>query len=485
MTLNLAECFYQMAEAQPDSILISGPRENNLLTYAEFQSKVKSLAEALRNGGIGKGDNIGLHYPNGPDYIAFTYAIWDCGACVTPIPVELSGEEKQEILQHIHMKQLITATRHQAPLESLCDLTRRNELSGGAVLLAVTSPCEPPSELATVNAAFIRFTSGTTGSAKGVVLSHETIYERIHAANEVLHIGPEDKVLWLLSMAYHFAVSIVAYLTFGATIVLPQNNFGVTLLKAANRHRVTLIYGAPTHYNLMNNDNTGQVLPDTLRFAIVTTTALNPQVAALFYQRFGRVLNETYGIIEIGLPAINASHSVDKQGSVGVPLPAYEVALDGLTPRQGEIMVRGQGIIDAYYSPWKSREAILQAQNGWFKTGDLGKLDEDGFLFIVGRSKEVISVGGMKLFPQEVERVLEQHPDVKAAWVYPEKDTHMGELPVANIVLQDPENNPSSESLSAFCSASLAQYKVPKHFIPVDQLSYTASGKLIRHTPNS
>lgn len=485
MTFNLAKCFYQTAEVQPNNILINGSKENNVFTYAEFQNYVKSLGEELRNAGISAGDNIGLHYPNGADYIAFTYAIWDCGACVTPIPVELASAEKQQIFQHIHIKHVITGTQHQQPLETACELSSPNVLSRNALLLRVTSTCDAPTELATVNAAFIRFTSGTTGSAKGVVLSHETIFERIHAANDVLNISSEDRVLWLLSMAYHFAVSIVAYLTFGATIVLPQNNFGVTLLKAANRHRVTLIYGAPTHYNLMNHDNSGQELPDSLRFVVVTTTALNPQVAAEFHRRFRRVLNETYGIIEIGLPAINASHSVEKQGSVGIPLPSYEVSLSGSGDEQGEIMVRGKGVIDAYYAPWKGRETILQEQGGWFKTGDLGKIDEDGFLFIVGRSKEVISVGGMKFFPQEVERILEQHPDVKAAWVYPEKDIHLGNLPAAHIVLHDPENSPTPEVLSAFCAASLAQYKVPKRFTVVEQLIYTASGKLIRHTPNS
>ncbi|MGB1311423.1 MAG: class I adenylate-forming enzyme family protein [Leucothrix sp.] len=482
MSFNLANCFYQTAAKQPDNILINGPREGNVLTYSEFASKVKSLAKALGMAGVRAGDNIGLHYPNGADYIAFTYALWECGACVTPIPVELANEEKQEIFKHIHIKNIITAAKHQPLFDLVCPEDGQIELPEQAVMLTVTSNCEAPAELAAVNAAFIRFTSGTTGSAKGVVLSHETIYERIHAANEVLNIGPEDKVLWLLSMAYHFAVSIVAYLTFGATIILPQNNFGVTLLKAANRHFVTLTYGAPTHYNLMNNDNTGQRLPDTLRFTVVTTTALNPQVAEKFHQRFGRVLNETYGIIEIGLPAINASQSIEKQGSVGIPLPAYDVSLGDPNDQAGEIMVKGKGIIDAYYSPWKSRETLLQEQGGWFKTGDLGRIDNEGFLFIVGRSKEVISVGGMKFFPQEVERVLEQHPNVKAAWVAPEKDLHLGELSVANIVFNDPLNPPATDVLAAFCSASLAQYKVPKRFIPVDQLNYTASGKLIRHT---
>ena len=155
---------------------------------------------------------------------------------------------------------------------------------------------------------------------------------------------------------------------------LARNSFGVTLLTAAARHQATLIYGSPTHYNMMIQDDTGASLPAELRLAIVTTTALRTEIADAFYTRFGLTLNETYGIIELGLPAINVSRAKEKQGSVGKVLPAYELRLDRAPGEaQGEITIRGKGMLDAYYSPWKSRDAILQQNDGWFRTGDLGK----------------------------------------------------------------------------------------------------------------
>ncbi len=484
MNLNLAECFFQQAEQQPGHPLILGQELDDKTSYAEFQAIVESLSGKLRDAGVNPGDNVGLHYQSGRDYIAFVYALWNCRACVTPLPFELTATEKQQIFQYIHIDAAISSVRL---LDQLVGATTTAPeaipLTEQAVYLKLNAQCEAPPQLAGINAAFIRFTSGTTGDAKGVVLSHESIFERILAANQILEIGAKDRILWLLSMDYHFAVSIVAYLTFGASIILPKNGFGITLLTAASRHRATLIYGSPTHYAMMTQDDSNASLPPELRLAIVTTTALHEDAAYHFYQRFGRVLNETYGIIELGLPAINVSQSRDKQGSVGRMLPDYALRLD-CPPgqQQGEITIKGKGMLDAYYSPWRSREALLQQNDGWFRTGDLGRLDADGFLYIVGRSKEMISVGGMKFFPEEVETVLEKHPAIQSATVFGVKEkSSWGEPAWSHLVLKENEDQPSDDQLRTYCKQYLASHKIPGRFLWVGHLSYTASGKKIRN----
>jgi len=481
MKLNLAECFDQKVKQQPEHPLILGQKVPDRRSYAEFGEDIQLLAKKLKDAGVNAGNNIGLHYQSGRDYIAFVYAIWDCGACVTPLPVELTVPEKQLIFQHIHLDAVISGV-------NLLDEIKMSiqpvaiPLTAQAVLAKVDAVCKAPPQLAEINAAFIRFTSGTTGDAKGVVLSHESIYERIQAANQVLQINHNDRILWLLSMAYHFTVSIVAYLTFGASIILPKNSFGITLLTAAEQNGATLMYGSPIHYSLMTHDNSGKTLPPELRLAIVTTTTLRPEIADTFYKRFGCVLNETYGIIELGLPAINVSHSREKQGSVGRMLSDYELQLDCPPGQsQGEIAIKGKGMLDAYYSPWKSRDSILQQNNGWFKTGDLGRLDEDGFLYIVGRSKEMISVGGMKFFPEEVESILENHPAIHAACVFGIKAQRLGEKAMAHLILAEGENAPDGDELKTYCTPFLASYKIPEQFQWVKHLKYTASGKLIRN----
>ncbi len=480
MPVNLSELFYQRAAIQPDNPVILGPHEDNCITYGAFQRDIRQLAERLQVLGIQAGMNIGLHYPSGQAYIAFTYALWACGACVTPIPVELADDEKLQLFHHIAIDGLISAERLITALEPVIVDHRPVALPDQALYVSVKALREPPPALAALNPAFIRFSSGTTSDAKGVVLSHETIYERIQAANQGLDISPADRIVWLLSMAYHFAVSIVAYLTFGATIILCKNAFGVTILQTAAHHRATLIYGAPTHYELMTHDRSGQSLPP-LRLAIVTTTRVRPEVAEAFYQRFGQALNETYGIIEVGLPAINLEQPREKQGSVGRLLPAYNLKLADLTEdTSGEILLRGPGLLDAYYDPWQPREIILQQHDGWLATGDLGVLDEEDYLTIVGRSKEMISVGGMKFFPMEVESLLERHPAVREACVFGYPDRRLGEQPHALLVLQPQSDPPSEAALKAFCSEHLAAYKVPQQYQFVRRLTRTASGKLIR-----
>jgi len=480
MTLNLAEVFFQQAALRPEHPAILGPHEDTSVSYGALRKEIETLAEQLLAAGIHAGMNIGLHYPGGQAYIAFTYALWACGACVTPIPMELATEEKQLIFQHIAIDAVISTAGCQ--LFAALASGEAIPLTEHACLLNLNPLRTPPVELAGLNPAFIRFTSGTTGEAKGVILSHETIFARIQAANQGLEIDANDRIVWLLSMAYHFAVSIVAYLSFGATIVLCKNSFGSTILQAANRHRATLIYAAPTHYELMSHDRSDQTL-STIRLAIVTTAYLRPDIAEAFYQRFGIAPNETYGIIEVGLPAVNLDGAKEKRGSVGRLLPRYAVKLDSPDDNGiGEIMLFGAGLLDAYYQPWQPRDVILNRHGGWLATGDLGFIDEDDYLFIVGRSKEMISVAGMKFFIREVETVLERHPAIQAACVFAVKARRLGEIPMAHVVLADNHEPPDEAELKAYCGEHLAAYKIPDQFHWVDSLARTASGKLIRNT---
>ena len=477
--MNLFTIFVEMAEKQPDHPLIITHKEN--YTYGDFQQRIADLSAGLKAAGVQPKSCIGLHYPNSPDYISLTYAIWACDACVVPIPTELSADEKQEIFRHIRIDGLISKSDILSPLESMTS-GEALPISDEAIFAPVKFFRDHPAGFDQINAAFVRFSSGTTGAAKGVVLSHETIFARIHAANQGLRISPDDRIVWLLSMAYHFAVSIVAYLTFGATILLCPNTFGVTIIRVAAKYRATIIYAAPTHYGLMTQDRGELTLPD-LRLAIVTTTALPTDIAEAFYRRFHRALNETYGIIEIGLPCINLGRPKEKQGSVGQVLPGYQLRVEPVAPNNpvGAIQLRGDGMVDAYYDPWQPRADILAQNGGWFATGDLGELDEEGYLFIRGRSKEVISVGGMKFFPQEVEAVLESHTAIKEACVFRYPHPRLGDVPYAHLVINDVNGAaPTPEELHTFCARRLALHKVPLQFTFTPRLLRTGSGKLIR-----
>jgi long-chain acyl-CoA synthetase len=478
MALNLYDVFAEVARRQPDSPAILGPAPDEVLTYRRLGDAIAAVAARLERAGVGPGACVGIHCPSGVGCIVHTYAVWRCGGCAVPIPVELAAVEKQELLRTIALNFVISEEEADSFLEPFGRGPRR-ELSPGVGIVRVGGRPEHPDGFEDINSAFIRFTSGTTGASKGVVLSHETILERIRAANTALMIGPGDRVVWLLSMAYHFAVSIVGYLSHGAAIVLPANRLAPAILDAAARHRGTLIYGSPTHYAWLAAVPQPPKLP-VLRLAVSTTAPLDAALARRFATCFGLPLTQALGIIEVGLPFINTAFAADRPEAVGRVLPAYRLRMEdlGLAGGLGEVLLAGPGFLDAYYDPWQPRAEVMPG--GWFRTGDIGELNADGCLFLRGRTKDVISVLGMKFFPQEVEAVLTAHPAVAAACVYAQPDARLGEVPCARVVAVTGTTPALQAELLQHCQRRLAGFKVPQRIEFVSKLERTASGKLIR-----
>jgi long-chain acyl-CoA synthetase len=474
--MNLYDTFRATSRRQPAAPALLGPGPGDRLTYGQLAEAIDAAADRLHDAGVRPGDCVGLHCPSGADYIILTYAVWRCGGCVVPIPVELADREKQEICRTIALAWVITGPQRASFVEPF----RRGPAvqTPAAAVVPVAARREHPAGFDPLASAFIRFTSGTTGMAKGVVLSHETIGDRISAANEVLHIGPGDRVLWLLSMSYHFAVSIVGYLSFGAAVVLPADHFAPAVQDAARRYGTTLIYASPAHYAWLTEAASAE-LPPTLRLAVSTTTGLERGAAENFRRRFGLPLTQALGIIEVGLPFINVDFAADRPEAVGRVLPAYRLRLDdtGLGPHYREVLLSGKGFLDAYYEPWRPRAQIMP--DGWFRTGDIGELDADGCLFLRGRTKDVISVLGAKFFPQEVEAVLLSHPGVAAACVVARPDARLGEVPYARIVPHDPAEPPAEAELLRYCRQRLASFKVPQRIEFRHDLPRTASGKIL------
>jgi long-chain acyl-CoA synthetase len=488
--MNLDDRFRDAARRQPEKPAILDPDLRDGWSYRRLDEAIGAAAAALRKRGLRPGSCVGLHLPSGANYIVFTYAVWRCGGCVVPIPVELAVPEKQEICRKIAVDLVLSEGRTASFLEpSRTDGAVVAAWSGDQAVtrsvlgIPLVRSRDHPAGFAAINSAFIRFTSGTTGASKGVVLSHESINERIHAANEVLHVGPGDRVLWVLSMAYHFAVSIVSYLSFGAAIVLPSNHFPAAVLDAIRRQRATLIYGSPAHYAWMAACDQDAALP-SLRLALSTTAGLEPATAGRFRERFGLPVAQAMGIIEVGLPFINLDFAADRGESVGRVLPAYRLLLQdvGLGEGLGEILLSGPGCLDAYYDPWRPRASVMP--DGWFRTGDVGEVDADGCLFLRGRLKDVVNVLGMKFFPQEVEAVLTSHPAVAAACAFARPDQRLGEVPEARVVLRPGlAARPSGRELMAHCRQQLADFKVPQRIEFVEALPRTASGKVLRRDP--
>jgi long-chain acyl-CoA synthetase len=293
-------------------------------------------------------------------------------------------------------------------------------------------------------------------------------------------------------MAHHFVVSILLYLRFGATILLPASALARPVLELGARERATLLYASPFHHQMLAKDASGTGLP-ALRLAISTAEGLRADVARRFLARFGRPLCQALGIIEVGLPVLNRAEAETKPTALGRPLPAYDVWLrdddgkplhgPGAPERSGELCIRGPGLFDAYLAPWTPSAGLLEPDG--FRTGDQAFFDADGTLHLAGRRKTRISLAGLKFFCEEVEAVLLRHPGVRECRVLARPHEALGEVPVAEIVPVDPERAPAPAELSAHCRAELPPYKVPRAFRPVAALPRTVTGKLRREAPGA
>lgn len=474
-----------------DSSAVALVQKDRSLTYQALFQQCDALAQSIRASlpvdpaGVSR-PRIGVHFPSSLDYVPLALATLAAGGCFVPIPDELAEEEKRDLATRTALDAVLVleslATWLPETAQTVGDLT----IAEQKVLIKKLPPPQasfPLTEFEKINPAFIRFSSGTTGKSKGVLLSHESLLERITSANEGLRIAPGDRVLWVLPMAHHFAVSIVLYLYHGATTIIEETHMGEDLLKAGAEHKATVMYGSPVHYRqLVEAPPVAEWT--TLRLAVATAAALDAATAEKFHARFGLPLVQGLGIIELGLPLINLTGALEAPEAVGQPLSAYECLLkdesgqEPPTGQPGEICLRGKGMFDAYLDPWLPRAEVTDAA-GWFATGDLGKRDAAGRVTLCGRTKTLINVGGMKVFPEEVERILDSHPKVQRALVEARLHPLYGEVPIVRYI-PAPEGAPTTMELRNHCRTYLAGYKIPLLFSVVTELPLTASGKLKR-----
>ena len=455
------------------ALLADGPQDPRRISYAALVERMDAGAARLGAAGVGEGDRCGLVAEQGPGFVEEALSILAAGACLVPISSDHGGATLERFAAQAALHHLVWERGDATKCESRGAVPALDG-AGDAAFRAL----EP---------AYLRFTSGTTSERKGVILSHRRIEERLAAANQGLGIGPDDRILWLLPMAHHFVVSILLYLRFGATILLPSSPLARPVLELAARERTTLLYASPYHHHLLSKDPSGIALPD-VRLAISTAEGLRADVAARFRERFGIALSQALGIIEVGLPVLNRVDAESKPTALGRPLPAYDVWLrredgsrlegPGGPERTGEICIRGPGMFDAYLAPWTPASQVLEPDG--FRTGDQGWFDADGTLFMAGRRHNRINMAGMKFFAEEVEGVLARHPAVRECRVFARTHPQLGEIPVAEVVLADPAQQPRKNELLAHCRTELPTYKIPRELHFVAELERTVTGKVKR-----
>lgn len=474
----LTDLFQQAAGTHPrKTAVVQGA---NRISYQDLSMGIEAIARDLKKMGVAAGSLVGLRFPNSIAYIALTYAVWKCGGAVIPIAMELPEAEVDLVCERLAPRFLISERPVAGAVPMACSAPA---VAWFFLEQGVAGEAGPTLK----DLAFIRFTSGTTGAFKGVALTHRSIVDRITALNGVLEIDSNDTVVWLLSMAHHFVSTIVLYLSQAATIILVSGVPVDSIIRAVETERATILYAAPFHYSLLAADPSQRMLP-TLRLAISTTIALPETVFSCFYNRYSRPIVQAYGIIETGLICVNTDQPLAKQNSVGKAVPGYTIEIrnpvfqEGKEAPCGRLFVKGPGFFNAYFSPFRSGGDLLQ--DGWFDTGDVGRLDQDGFVYILGREKDLINVAGMKVFPQEVETLLDEHPGVKESRVFGMEGAGHGEMVAADVVPASISDPVSAKELRAHCRSRIAAYKVPEKIRFVERIERTAvTSKIVRCRP--
>jgi len=457
------------AQRRPQALaLVAGGQR---WSWSELRHRVDQACAWLTAQGVRPGDRVALCAPDGAPAYCAALAVLRSGGVHVPVDHQSVAAEIDAVIDRL-----------QTPWR----LEPAPELS--AWRLTATVWCGRPRALDPLGpgaSAFIRYSSGTTGAAKGILLSHASLLERIHSANRGLMLGEEDRVLWLLPMAYHFAVSILLYLQAGAAVVFGNSLRATTTAGIARAEQVTFAYGSPYQVRRLEALAPGEDLPPSLRTMVSTTTALDAGAADAFRARHGCAVRQALGIIEIGLSFLSPGLPGEAPGELGVALP--EVAVRILAPdgrvlpagSPGELALRAPGMLDAYLAPLRLRSAILQ--DGYFATGDAAQCDAQGRVQLLGRLKDLINVGGVKVFPLEVEAVLNAHPQVLASRVHGLPEARLGEQVAAQVQLR-PDADPGLviPALQAWCREHLATLKQPAVIAAVSSLPMTGSGKVRR-----
>lgn len=450
------------------------------ITYPELFRSVDFIIGRLKKNGVEPGSRVAILADDSMEYIAVSLAVLGLNCVIVPFSSRAPENEVRKMLSEMGVNVMLSSEKyHREEDSSLTVPETFRDLFFIRFLSNVIQPIPLPDGK---QAAFIRFSSGTTGNNKGVILSHDSVIERTDACLE-LGVSRGENVFWVLDMAFHFVVTILLFLRKGACIVICPPPVESNMADVLKEYEISLLYATPYHYRLMTSSES--ILPEMLksvRRAFSTAMKLESSDALAFREKFDLPLTQAYGIIEVGLPCINVSDQPDKVNSVGRLQQAYQIRLaDADESGAGRVLLKGPGFFDAYLTPFKLRSEVCE-DGCYFNTGDIGRMDEDGYLYLIGRAKNVINFAGMKVFPSEIETVLLEHPWIRECRVFGQVAGAFGEVPVAEIVVSADTvlMDAWEDALREFCYRRLAPYKVPKLFRQVETLPRTASGKILR-----
>jgi len=468
-------------------------------TYQELHQQIARLAGGLGKLGIGEGSRLAIMIPNSPEFVLTYMAVSHVGATVVPVPSLLGVEEVAHIIGDVGADAMVVAEElapiaHAAVQQAdtvetliVCADAPGSDAVSFAELMASADPLTEPATIAAETPAVIIYTSGTTGRPKGAVLTHRNLLANVEACRQAISISEEDIFVTALPLFHSFGatVSMLLPMFCGCHNVLLPGFSALHTLQAIERHRATMVAGVPTMYALMMQVKDADACDlNSLRFVVSGGAALPDEVCLGFEAIHGAPIIEGYGPTEASpVVSVNPIDGRRKIGSVGLPLPDVEIMIadDDMAELPagdiGEICVRGPNVMAGYHNADDLTKATLV--NSWLCTGDVGKLDEDGYLYIVDRKNDLIIVGGINVYPREVEDCIARMPQVAEVAVVGAPSELRGEVVTAHVVVKE-HAECTAQQVIDHCREHLAPYKVPKQVRLADELAKSAIGKVLK-----
>ena len=469
-----------------DAIVTGTATDTFTLRARDLDHRTRVVAARFAAVGLRAGDRVLMSADTSVDLVVAHVAALRLGLVVVPV----NGAYREREVAHI--------ARDSEPRAAVVDDAARGEWVRAATRddVVVTSPAvelpdgDPdaiPLDASTPgDLALLVYTSGTTGTPKGAMLTHGNVLASSEAVRIAWRWTSADRLVLALPLfhVHGLGVGLHGALLCGGAAVLVPHFSPDAVLDAAAAHRATMFFGVPTMYaRLADSTRVGELA--ALRLCVSGSAPLAPELHERITAASGVHVLERYGMTETVMNVSNPYDGERRAGTVGFPLPGVEVRLaaddtPGDDADSGEILLRGPNVFPGY---WRRDDATRAAfdDDGWFRSGDVGAFDPDGYLRIVGRAKELIISGGYNVYPREVEDVLLEHPAVAEVAVVGEPSTEWGETVVAVVVPTDPEVGVDADELLAFAAARLARFKCPRRVRTVAHLPRNALGKLLRH----
>ncbi|MCY8404033.1 o-succinylbenzoate--CoA ligase [Bacillus sonorensis] len=466
----------QRAELTPDRLAVI--QEKQQLTFLDLYKKTKKMAAQLNSCSIGKGDTAALLLTNRMEMVIAVHACIFLGVRIVLLNTKLSTAERMYQIEHSEAKLLIT---EQPFAEDHKESPSVRTIEIEEVLNIKADPLLKPADIHLDDTATIMYTSGTTGRPKGVMQTFANHY--FSAVSSALNLGLAENERWLIALPlFHISglSALFKSVIYGMTVVLHQKFDADDVLRSIDDHQVTIISVVQT--TLSRLAARVKSCPESLRCLLLGG---GPAPYALLEEckRKRLPVVQSYGMTETcsQIATLAPEHSIQKLGSAGKPLFASSIRIEkngaaAKAGEHGEITVKGPTVMKGYL---KNKAANKKSFNdGWFRTGDIGYFDDDGFLYVLDRRSDLIISGGENIYPAEVEAVLMAHPSIDEAGVKGADDETWGKVPHAYLVVHEPVDE---QELIRYCRERLAAYKVPKAFHFVGQLPRNASNKLMRH----